>query len=142
MKPTIPENKPEDASALHGSVPDTLLVRPIPHLTGVLTLDVQHKLTYDEVMERLADERTVKRDEVDPAVLTRTVWVSGNGSPGCLYDNGPNYHRTKADAIASCAFVFDEYKGVVTSLRKYHSWTCPDTHEVCEISESTINEIL
>jgi hypothetical protein len=101
----------------------------------------QPLLTYDEVMDRLNDERSVKRDEVDPKALTRKVWVSGNGSPGCLYDNGPNYHRTKEDAIASCAFVFDEYKGVVTALRKYHRWVS-DRGEMCEISESTINEIL
>ena len=106
------------------------------------------KLSFDETMQRLGDERTVAADEVQARALSRKIWVSGNGSPGCLYDNGPNYHSTKADAIASCAFTADwcddgpnPYRGIVSALRRYHSFTA-DTGEFFEISQTTLRDIL
>lgn len=107
-----------------------------------------NKLSFDEVMERLSDERSVSRSEVQARALRRKVWVSGNGSPGCLYDNGPHYHETKASAIESCAFVADwcdegpnPYRGIVSALRQYHSFHA-DTGEVFEISQTTLGAIL
>lgn len=99
------------------------------------------RLSYDEVLDKLANDQRVTRDEVLGSALMRKVWVSGNGSPGCLYDNGPNYHRTKEDAVQSCAFTFDEERGCATSLRKYHTWTAK-SGEVCEISQTTLRDIL
>ncbi len=34
-------------------------------------------------------------------------WISGSGLAGCLYDNGPNVHDSKEDAIESILFNFD-----------------------------------
>ena len=106
------------------------------------------KLTFDEAMERLGDERTVDWHDVQARALSRKIWVSGNGSPGCLYDNGPNYHATKADAIASCAFTAEwnddspnPYRGLVTALRKYHGFTA-DTGERFSISQTTLRDVL
>ena len=83
------------------------------------------KLSYTEALERLADQRIVHANDVEARAMRRKVWISGNGSPGCLYDNGPNYHETKADAIASCAFTADwdddspnPYRGIVSALRR------------------------
>lgn len=39
--------------------------------------------------------------------MKQTHWVYGSGSPGCLYDNGPNYAESKRDAINALAFTFD-----------------------------------
>jgi hypothetical protein len=98
-------------------------------------------LTYDEVLEHLAEQRLVVASDVYASALNRIVWVSGNGSPGCLYDNGPNYSRTKKDAIDSLAFIFDHERGCITELRRYHSWTA-ESGERCEISRHTLREIL
>lgn len=98
-------------------------------------------LTFDEALEALANGRIINASDVRADALVRKVWVSGNGTPGCLYDNGPNYHRTKDDAIASLAQVFDWERGIVTSLRRYHTWTS-DRGERCEISQTTLRSIL
>jgi len=106
------------------------------------------KLSFDEVMDKLSDERTVTHADVQARALRRKIWVSGNGQPGCLYDNGPHYHATKRAAIESCAFTAewnedtpDPYRGLVTSLRKYHGFTA-ETGERFSISQTTLADVL
>lgn len=69
------------------------------------------------VLEALADGRRVKSDEVSPRVLRSHVWVAGSGSPGCLYDYGPNYHVSAADAVADLLFVADIGDGAPRGMR-------------------------
>lgn len=106
------------------------------------------KLSFDETLERLANEQRVSPSEVSARALRRKVWISGNGLPGCMYDNGPHYHATKRDAIESCAFAADwcddspnPYRGIVQSLRRYHSFTAA-TGERFEISQDTLGGII
>lgn len=46
-------------------------------------------------------------------------WVSGSGSPGCLYDGGPDVHDTEEQAIESLEFRFDCLgKGSLARMRR------------------------
>jgi len=58
------------------------------------------KLTFDEAMERIADDRPVKREDVQERALNRTVWRASNGIPGCL-DDSFGLYETKRDAADS-----------------------------------------
>lgn len=72
------------------------------------------------VMQAIAYDRRINAADVSPRVLASRVWVSGAGSPGCLYDNGPAYHTSKSDAIAYCVFIAgdDAPRGFATSLKR------------------------
>jgi len=103
------------------------------------------KLTFDEVMQRLADDRAVSRDEVSARALARHVWVAGAGSPGCLYDSGPYYSARKTDAIETLAFIADDGesgtpRGLVTALRERGSFS----HKgwIYEVSQTTLRDVL
>jgi hypothetical protein len=80
------------------------------------------KLTYDEVIERLNNERSVDRDEVKKSALLRKVWVAAWGLPGCLYENRA-ICRTKTDAIRAALFMAESEngppRGMWTALFKY-----------------------
>lgn len=77
------------------------------------------KLTFDEALQALADERHVKADEVRADALRRYVWLMMYSAPGCL----PDYRSvspTKADAIDSAVFLYadDAPRGFITALRR------------------------
>lgn len=80
--------------------------------------------TLDDVLQALADDRPVSRDDVAARVLNRKVWVYGAGSPGCLYDSGPYYTDSKRNAVACLVELADNGegtpRGVVTELRRSH----------------------
>lgn len=80
------------------------------------------KLTYDDVIDAINDERTIKRDDVLLSALTRTVWMSRNGLPGYM-PNSQGVNRTKRDAIESCVFIAgdDAPRGFASRLRKYET---------------------
>jgi hypothetical protein len=101
--------------------------------------------TLDSVLEALANDRAVSKSDVSARVLRCKIWISGSGQPGCLYDYGPNYHRSKADAIADMAFVADNGedgipRGIVTGLRHDHSFYHCGIHY--EISQDTLGSVL
>jgi hypothetical protein len=103
------------------------------------------KLTFDEAMQRLADERPVNRSEVKASALARRIWVAGAGSPGCLYDSGPYYSATKRDAIETLAFIADDGesgtpRGLVTALRAGYSFS--HNGWVYEVSRDTLGGVL
>jgi hypothetical protein len=79
------------------------------------------KLTFDDVMEMIGDERMVDRSDVLASALNRTVWVAEWHIPGCMSESR-SYCVSKKDAI-SCALSManDENgnRGMITSLRKY-----------------------
>jgi hypothetical protein len=98
-----------------------------------------------EVLQALADERVVKAADVPARLLRAKVWVSGAGQPGCLYDYGPNYSRSKSDAIADVAFVADDSesgipRGIKAELARSGSfYHCGIRYE---ISVSTLGDVL
>ena len=64
------------------------------------------KLTFNEALERINDQRTVTRDEVQARALRRVVWVAEWHLPGCLSESFSVY-LTKRDAI-KCALSMAE----------------------------------
>lgn len=103
------------------------------------------KLTFDEVMQRLAYGRSVNRSEVKARALARRIWVAGAGSPGCLYDSGPYYSTTKRGAIEYLVSIADDGeggipRGLVTALRAGYSFS--HNGWVYEVSRSTLREVL
>lgn len=108
----------------------------------------------DDVLTALEDERTVTRDQCTKSVLDSKIWVAGAGSPGCLYDLGPEYHATKESAVDSMVkaigYEMDSNEGAIQDETI--------KHEACEslgmhgsysynfwryeVSESTLGSIL
>lgn len=81
------------------------------------------KLNFDEVLEKLANDRSVRDDEVLERAKSRRVVVASNGLPGCLSDSFAIY-TTKADAIDHFVHMFncsDEPMpaGMKTGLKKF-----------------------
>lgn len=56
------------------------------------------KLTFDEALQYLAEERPLNSEEVQARALNRKVWIAAWGLPGCLYESFSVLSR-KADAI-------------------------------------------
>lgn len=102
------------------------------------------KLTFDEVMQRLADERPVRREDVRASVLRRKVWVYGHGQPGCLYDYGPCYSRTKKDAVEELCWIADIGEGVPRGMRAalLRDGTFWDDCTRYELSQDTLASLL
>jgi len=58
------------------------------------------KLTFNEALERISDERNLAASEVQSRALSRVVWCAEWHLPGCLSESR-SYCATKADAIES-----------------------------------------
>ena len=80
------------------------------------------KLTFDEALERLNDERPVSSSEVYACALDRVIWIAEWHCPGCLSES-VSYSTSKEDAVESaCFFAGDECdvpRGMKTALRKF-----------------------
>jgi len=84
------------------------------------------KLSFNEVLEALADERRVSADQVSARALDRTVWVAEWHLPGCMSESWAIY-TTKADAVRAGVDFSDgsqdgvnRYpRGIVRALRKH-----------------------
>jgi hypothetical protein len=89
------------------------------------------KLSFDEAMERIGDERSIDRDEVQTRALQRYIWIAEWHFPGCLSESR-SYCLTKADAIESALdFASGENgppHGMLSDLRRYGNSdrTAPD----------------
>lgn len=81
------------------------------------------KLTFDDVMEMIAEERQIDRANVSAKALQRTVWVAEWHVPGCLSESR-SYCTTKKDAIESALMMADSPRGMKTSLQKYGRFDC------------------
>jgi hypothetical protein len=76
------------------------------------------KLTFDEALERIADERSVTRDEVQARALHRLVWVAEWHIPGCLSES-QCILTTKRDAIAEALEMCGHVYGARADLERY-----------------------
>lgn len=84
------------------------------------------KLSFNETLEALADERQVSAKQVSARALNRTVWVAEWHIPGCLSESWAIY-TTKADAVRGGVEFSDgsqdgvnHYpRGIVRALRKH-----------------------
>lgn len=78
------------------------------------------KLTFDEAMQRVNDERYLQAKHVRADALRRKVWIAEWHIPGCMSESR-SYCTTKADAInAACSMAESEDgapRGMRTALR-------------------------
>ena len=79
------------------------------------------KLTFDEALERIGDERHVSANDVRADALRRSVWVAEWHIPGCLSESF-SVVTSKRDAIA-CALSMAESeegppRGMKTALQR------------------------
>lgn len=58
------------------------------------------KLSFSEVLERINDERSIDRAEVQSRALSQYLWVAEWHIPGCMSESR-SYCTTKRDAIDS-----------------------------------------
>lgn len=80
------------------------------------------KLTFDEVMEKISDERMVDINHVSAKALQRKVWIAEWHIPGCVSES--RMHCTTKKEAIDCALSManDEEKGnrgMKSSLQKY-----------------------
>jgi len=80
------------------------------------------KLTFDEAMDRINDERPLSSSEVLASALSRQLWVAEWHVPGCMSESR-SYCETKRDAVdAALSFASGEDaapRGMKTALVKY-----------------------
>lgn len=76
------------------------------------------KLTYNQAMQRLHDERTIDCDDVLASALKRKVWIGMASFPGCLPES-LYYGETKESVIEGLAGGDDDFRGR-SNLRKHH----------------------
>jgi hypothetical protein len=78
------------------------------------------KLTFDEALERINDERALSAADVRADALRRKLWIAEWHMPGCLSESR-SYCLTKSGAIESaCMFAETEEgipRGMVRALR-------------------------
>ena len=97
------------------------------------------KLTYDEALQALNEDRCIDACDIKTRALRRKVWVSMNGMPGCM-PNSRGLSRTKADAIESCLSIADEPRGMRADLQRTGSADFED--EVYEVYPATLAECI
>ena len=89
------------------------------------------KLTFDEALDRINDERSIGASEVQARALQRYIWIAEWHFPGCLSESRA-YCLTKADAIESALdFASGEDgppRGMLADLQRYgiSDRTAPD----------------
>lgn len=74
------------------------------------------KLTFDEALERLNDQRSLTSDEVRADALRRMVWVAEWHLPGCLSESFAIL-TTKRDAIECALSMAEGHDGPPRGMR-------------------------
>lgn len=74
------------------------------------------KLTFDEALERLNDQRTVTSDEVQARALRRMVWVAEWHLPGCLSESF-SIRLSKREAIETALSMAEGSDGPPRGMR-------------------------
>lgn len=73
-------------------------------------------MTFDEVIERLADDRPVDASDVRADALRRRVWVAEWHLPGCLSESR-EVCTTKRDALESALSMAEGAEGAPRGMR-------------------------
>ena len=90
------------------------------------------KLTYDDALQALNEERCIDSADVQARALRRKVWISMNGMGGYM-PNSRGVSRTKRDAEESCIDIAgdDAPRGFASELRRTGSAdSMGETYEV------------
>lgn len=108
------------------------------------------KLTFDEALERVNDQRPVSADEVQARALSRKVWIAEWHLPGCISESF-GVCLTKRDAIEECLSMAEGMegppRGMATDLRRTgrSNRTAPDAWAqgaISTIERRTLRDIL
>lgn len=89
------------------------------------------KLTFDDAMQLINDERSIDASDVQARALSSYLWIAEWHFPGCVSESR-GYCLTKNDAIEHClsmaAGADGPPRGMLTDLRKYgrSNRTAPD----------------
>lgn len=89
------------------------------------------KITFDEALQLINDERCVDWRNVQARALSRYIWIAEWHLPGCISESR-GYCLTKADAIENCLSMASGAdgppRGMATDLRIYgrSDRTAPD----------------
>ena len=80
-------------------------------------------LSFEEVIEKLQEERVVRAEEVPASVRERKIWVAEWHFPGCLSESQAICLSKKEAIDAACSYAEDEFgdppRGMKTALRKW-----------------------
>ena len=80
------------------------------------------KLTFDEALEAIANERAIVASDVQARALRRKVWIAEWHIPGCLSESF-SVCLTKAEAIESALSMAEGAegapRGMLSDLRKH-----------------------
>lgn len=80
------------------------------------------KLTFDEALEAIANERAITSSDVQARALRRMVWIAEWHLPGCLSES-MDVCLTKRDAIETALSMAEGAegppRGMLADLRKY-----------------------
>jgi len=74
------------------------------------------KLTFDEALQRIDDECSVRRNDVQARALRRRIWVAEWHLPGCLSESF-SVCLTKRDAIESALSMAEGAEGAPRGMR-------------------------
>lgn len=74
------------------------------------------KLTFDEALERINDQRSVSADDVQARALQRKVWVAEWHLPGCLSESF-SICLTKREAIGAALSMAEGADGAPRGMR-------------------------
>lgn len=106
------------------------------------------KLTFDETLERINDQRRISRGEVQSRALARKVWVAEWHLPGCISESW-SVCLTKREAIeTACSFAAGEMgapRGMATALRKGYRFDSDSPmfgHCISTIERRTLGDLL
>jgi hypothetical protein len=94
------------------------------------------KMTYDDAIQALNEERCIDSTDVQARALRRRVWVSMNGMGGYM-PNSRGVSRTKAQAEESCIDIAgdDAPRGFISELRRTGSAdSMGETYEVYSLT--------
>ena len=105
-------------------------------------------LSFEEVIEKLQEERVVRAEEVPASVRERKIWVAEWHFPGCLSESQAICLSKKEAIDAACSYAEDEFgdppRGMKTALRKWERFDGEAYGAMCvtTIFQTTIGERL
>lgn len=104
------------------------------------------KLTFDEALQAINDDRCISRTDVRADALRRYVWLYDSHFPGCLSESR-GIARTKRDAIESCLDLADDgengpARGMRTALDRFGNFSTPNELIIYSIERVTLRDIL
>ena len=76
------------------------------------------KLTFDQALEQINDQRSISRDDVQASALRRIVWVAEWHIPGCCSESF-GISLTKRDAISEALEMCGHVRGAKSDLTRY-----------------------